>query len=81
MSFKSGSFVLFLAVLLPAASSFCQNVLKMSPLSKDLWLSRWCGVALVVADLLVAFSFTPWIFTVGECHFQPPAYRTCEFLP
>ena len=37
----------------------------MSPLSKDLWLSRWSGVVLVLADLAIAFSSSPALFGAG----------------
>ncbi|KAJ0103929.1 tp synthase f0 [Diaporthe amygdali] len=65
LTLKSASFIIMLTVILPAVSSFCLKRLGMSPLSKDLWLSRWSGVMLVVADLAVAFSFTPALFGAG----------------
>ena len=54
-----------LTVLLPAVSSICLRQLNMSPLSKDLWLSRWSGVVLVLADLAIAFSSSPVLFGAG----------------
>ena len=46
-------------------SSFCLKSLGMSPLSKDLWLSRWSGIVLILANLAVAFSYSPALFGAG----------------
>lgn len=54
-----------LTVLLPAISSLCLSQLNMSPLSKDLWLSRWSGVVLVLANLAIALSSSPALFGIG----------------
>lgn len=54
-----------LTFILPAMSTYCLNKLKMTPLSKDLWLSRWSGVLLIIADLVITFSFTPFLYAVG----------------
>lgn len=37
----------------------------MSPLYTDMWLSRWSGVVLVLADLAIAFSSSPALFGAG----------------
>lgn len=65
LTLKSASFIVMLTVLLPAISSICLRQLNMSPLSKDLWLSRWSGVVLVLADLAIAFSSSPALFGAG----------------
>ena len=65
LTLKSASFVVMLTVLLPAVSSFCLRVLGMSPLSKDLWLSRWSAAVLILADLAVALSYSPILFAAG----------------
>lgn len=54
-----------LTFVLPALSTLCLTRLHMSPLSKDLWLSRWSGLALIIADLVTTFSFTPALYTTG----------------
>lgn len=43
----------------------CLRQLGMSPLSKDLWLSRWSGGVLILADLVIAFSSSPTVFGAG----------------
>ncbi|KAI3398099.1 hypothetical protein diail_9852 [Diaporthe ilicicola] len=65
LTLKSASFIVVLIILLPAISSLCLRRLGMSPLSKDLWLSRWSAVVLVVADLAIAFSSSPALLGVG----------------
>ncbi|KAG6367750.1 hypothetical protein INS49_001945 [Diaporthe citri] len=65
LTLKSASFIVMLIVLLPAVSSFCLRQLNMSPLSKDLWLSRWSGIVLILANLAIAFSSSPALFGVG----------------
>lgn len=65
LTLKSASFIIMLTFLLPALSTLCLSRLRMSPLSKDLWLSRWSGVALVVADLVLTFAATPALYTAG----------------
>jgi len=37
----------------------------MSPLSKDLWIARWSGIALVAGSLMIAFAVTPWLLSIG----------------
>lgn len=54
-----------LTVLLPAVSSICLRQLNMSPLSKDLWLSRWSGIVLILSNLAIAFSSSPSLFGIG----------------
>lgn len=65
LTLKSASFIVMLTVVLPASSSFCLRTLGMSPLSTDMWLSRWSGVVLVLADLAIAFSSSPALFGAG----------------
>lgn len=65
LTLKSASFVAMLTIVLPAFSSFCLGTLGMSPLSKDMWLSRWSGVVVVLADLAIAFSSSPALFCAG----------------
>lgn len=65
MTLKSASYIIMLTILLPGLSSLCQRVLKMSPLSKDLWLARWSSVLLVLADIMLALSFTPGLYSAG----------------
>lgn len=65
LTLKSASFIVMLTVLLPAISSLCLRQLNMSPLSKDLWLSRWSGIVLILANLAIAFSSSPALFGVG----------------
>ncbi|KUI63980.1 hypothetical protein VM1G_10759 [Cytospora mali] len=62
---KSASFILMLTVILPAISTFCLSTLGMSPLAKDLWLARWSGVVLILADLVITFSYTPSLYAFG----------------
>lgn len=54
-----------LTLVLPALSTHCRTRLGMSPLSKDLWLSRWSGVTLILADLVITFSSSPLLFAAG----------------
>lgn len=54
-----------LTLVLPALSTHCRTRLGMSPLSKDLWLSRWSGAALVLADLVITLSASPLLFAAG----------------
>ncbi|KAK7739043.1 hypothetical protein SLS53_005941 [Cytospora paraplurivora] len=65
LTLKSASFIVMLTFLLPAVSTFCLHTLDMSPLSKDLWLSRWSGVLLILADLIITFSYTPALYALG----------------
>ncbi|KAG8166853.1 hypothetical protein KVR01_002542 [Diaporthe batatas] len=65
LTLKSASFIVMLTVILPALSSFCLGTLGMSRLSTDMWLSRWSGVVLVVADLAIALSSSPALFGAG----------------
>ncbi|KAJ4413985.1 hypothetical protein N0V82_008195 [Gnomoniopsis sp. IMI 355080] len=65
LTLKSASFIVMLTLILPALSTLCLTRLRMSPLSKDLWLSRWSGLALIIADLLITFAFTPALYTTG----------------
>ncbi|POS75597.1 ATP synthase F0 [Diaporthe helianthi] len=65
LTIKSASFIVMLTLILPAFSSFCLGTLGMSPLSKDMWLSRWSAVVLVLADLAIAFSSSPALFGAG----------------
>lgn len=65
LTLKSVSFIVMLTVLLPAVSSLCVGKLGMSPLSKDLWLSRWSAVVLIAADLAVALASSPALFAAG----------------
>lgn len=54
-----------LTFLLPAVSTFCLRTLDMSPPAKDLWLARWSGVLLILADLTITFSCTPALYALG----------------
>lgn len=54
-----------LTVFLPAVSSLCLKQLNMSPLSKDLWLSRWSGIVLILANMAIALSSSPALFGIG----------------
>lgn len=65
LTVKSASFIVMLTILLPAISSFCLKTLGTSPLSKDLWLSRWSGAVLILANLSIAFSSSPAFFGIG----------------
>ncbi|KAJ4386830.1 hypothetical protein N0V93_009728 [Gnomoniopsis smithogilvyi] len=65
LTLKSASFIVTLTFILPALSTFCLARLRMSSLSKDLWLSRWSGLALIIADIVITFSFTPALYTTG----------------
>lgn len=65
LTLKSASFIAVLTVLLPAISTLCTSVLHMSSLSKDLWLARWSGLILILADLVLTFSYTPALYALG----------------
>lgn len=65
LTLKSASFIIMLTLILPAMSTFCRDRLMMSPLSKDLWLSRWSGFLLILADLVITFSYTPFLYALG----------------
>ncbi|KAL1865867.1 hypothetical protein Daus18300_006979 [Diaporthe australafricana] len=65
LTLKSASFIIMLTVLLPAVSSVCLGKLGMSPLTKDLWLSRWSAVVVIAADLAVALASSPALFGAG----------------
>lgn len=65
LTLKSASFIIMLTLILPAMSTFCRERLLMSPLSKDLWLSRWSGLLLLLADLVITFSYTPLLYAAG----------------
>lgn len=65
LTLKSASYIIMLTVLLPAISSFCLSTLGMSPLKKDLWLARCSGAVLILADLVITFSYTPALYALG----------------
>lgn len=54
-----------LTLVLPALSTYCRTRLRMSPLTKDLWLARWSGFALILADLAIALAYSPALLAVG----------------
>lgn len=54
-----------LIFILPALSTLCLTRLHLSPLSKDLWLARHSGLALILADTVLTFSATPALYTAG----------------
>lgn len=56
---------MMLTLILPALSTLCLKKLRMSPLSKDLWLSRWSAVLLILADVVITFSATPFLYAGG----------------
>lgn len=56
VTIKSASTLLLLAVILPAISWLCVNRLKMTGMSKDLWLARISGVVQTLGALMIAFS-------------------------
>lgn len=65
VTIKSASFLILMIAILPAVSLFCLKVLKMSPMSKDLWLSRWSGVLLIIGALFIAFAASPFLMAIG----------------
>ena len=82
VTIKSASVLILMIAILPAVSLFCLKVLKMSPMSKDLWLSRWSGVLLIIGALFIAFAASPFLMAIGEfiCHgsILPVACSNCS---
>lgn len=66
MTIKSASFLILMIAILPAISTFCLKVLNMSPMAKDLWLTRWSGVLLIIGALFVSFAVNPFLLALGE---------------
>lgn len=65
LTLKSASYIMMLTVLLPAVSTFCLSRLGMAPLKKDIWLARWSGAALILANLVLSLSYTPSLYCLG----------------
>lgn len=65
MTIKSASFILMLTLILPLLSTHLSTRRHLTPLARDLHLSRWSGAVLVLADLVITLSATPLLFALG----------------
>jgi hypothetical protein len=67
-------------MILPAMSWLCLTRFHMSPLSKDLWLSRISGGLSVLGAVMIAFAANGYSFSIGRCYCRPLFLPDISFL-
>ncbi|KAL3417341.1 MFS transporter [Phlyctema vagabunda] len=70
ISLRAGSTLFLLLVVLPAFSYYLVTTLSFATIRKDLWLARISVILLSIGAMLIAFSATPILLTIGLVSFS-----------